>query len=307
MEYALFIYNFLLCVFLTVNATVFFFLYKKTNKSIYLWIFLMFAVFLCFEFLYYMADYMDHFRQYYTWSLVNHPIIVTALYFLLHIAFANITVRYFDSAFKTADRVFFILFSLAILVLPMLPASDNNLFFYFLVIQLMRYYWLARGFAMLKKAELGPKKTRQTKLFIYAAFAINTLALLENCVIIYLYDSIRYILPTASHRNISADILTVYMAVVAFTAALRLLSGRYYIHGGTEDYLLKLDGFSKQYGFTQREKEILSYIVQDRSNQEIADLLYISTGTAKNHIHKIYQKTGTSGRSQLMLMALTGK
>ncbi len=55
---------------------------------------------------------------------------------------------------------------------------------------------------------------------------------------------------------------------------------------------------------TAREKEILSLIAQGKNNREIAGILYISEGTVKNHVSAVYEKTGISERSKLIMFAL---
>ena len=58
---------------------------------------------------------------------------------------------------------------------------------------------------------------------------------------------------------------------------------------------------------TVREKEILALIAQGKNNREIAALLFISEGTVKNHVSSIYDKTGISERSKLIMFALENK
>jgi DNA-binding CsgD family transcriptional regulator len=58
---------------------------------------------------------------------------------------------------------------------------------------------------------------------------------------------------------------------------------------------------------TVRELEIVSAICRGESNQEIADRLFLSFHTVKNHIYRIYQKLGIQNRSQLTGMVLGGE
>jgi ATP/maltotriose-dependent transcriptional regulator MalT len=51
---------------------------------------------------------------------------------------------------------------------------------------------------------------------------------------------------------------------------------------------------------TPREREILNLIIRGLSNLEIAEKLFISTHTVKNHITKIYEKLGVSDRTQAL-------
>lgn len=58
--------------------------------------------------------------------------------------------------------------------------------------------------------------------------------------------------------------------------------------------------FGTFYGLTERETEILCLILEGKSNQEISQLLYITIGTVKAHVHSIFSKLEVSRRGQLM-------
>ncbi|AWP28005.1 response regulator transcription factor [Paenibacillus glucanolyticus] len=50
--------------------------------------------------------------------------------------------------------------------------------------------------------------------------------------------------------------------------------------------------------FTKRELELLVLIMEGSSNEEIAQMLMISTETVKRYIHNIYQKLEVKNRVQ---------
>ncbi|MER3488256.1 MAG: hypothetical protein C4307_05855 [Chloroflexota bacterium] len=52
---------------------------------------------------------------------------------------------------------------------------------------------------------------------------------------------------------------------------------------------------------TKREEEILNLIVQGYRNKPIADKLFISENTVKNHIRNIFRKLGINNRLNLIL------
>lgn len=60
-----------------------------------------------------------------------------------------------------------------------------------------------------------------------------------------------------------------------------------------EDVEVGIDDISQ---LTPREKEILELIGEGKSNQDIADQLYIELGTVKNHVHSILQKLNVNSR-----------
>lgn len=58
---------------------------------------------------------------------------------------------------------------------------------------------------------------------------------------------------------------------------------------------------------TTREKEILSLIIDGKSNPEIADTLIISIHTVKAHIESIYRKFGVHNKVQASIYAILNK
>lgn len=58
--------------------------------------------------------------------------------------------------------------------------------------------------------------------------------------------------------------------------------------------------FRELYKLTPRESELLSHLVKGISTKEIAEILFISPGTAKNHILKLLKKTKTHSRLELI-------
>jgi ATP/maltotriose-dependent transcriptional regulator MalT len=54
---------------------------------------------------------------------------------------------------------------------------------------------------------------------------------------------------------------------------------------------------------TQREWEVLRFIGQNMSNQEIAEALTIELGTVKNHVHNLLRKLDVCSRKQAAQLA----
>jgi DNA-binding CsgD family transcriptional regulator len=61
---------------------------------------------------------------------------------------------------------------------------------------------------------------------------------------------------------------------------------------------LSLAGEEPDSGLTQREREVLRLLVAGRSNQAIADELFISWTTARTHVSNIFRKLGVSTRAE---------
>jgi len=58
-------------------------------------------------------------------------------------------------------------------------------------------------------------------------------------------------------------------------------------------------------GITERERQILSWLREGMSNQQIGEVLGISALTVKNHVQKILRKLGAANRAQAVARAMS--
>ena len=58
---------------------------------------------------------------------------------------------------------------------------------------------------------------------------------------------------------------------------------------------------------TDREREVLGWLVKGMSNQEIAEKLVVSLGTVKFHVSNIFMKLGVQSRVEAVTLALQRK
>jgi DNA-binding NarL/FixJ family response regulator len=61
------------------------------------------------------------------------------------------------------------------------------------------------------------------------------------------------------------------------------------------------------FNLSPREKDIVEFLVQGRSNKEIADQLCLSSDTVKAHLQHIFRKLGVSSRLEAVVFLLTGR
>jgi LuxR family transcriptional regulator, maltose regulon positive regulatory protein len=54
---------------------------------------------------------------------------------------------------------------------------------------------------------------------------------------------------------------------------------------------------------SERELEVLALIAAGRSNQEIANKLFVSVTTVKTHVNNLYRKLGARSRTQAIARA----
>ena len=62
---------------------------------------------------------------------------------------------------------------------------------------------------------------------------------------------------------------------------------------------INFDRIFQKYGLSKREQEIFILMLEGKSNKEIAEDLFISVKTVKNHIYSIFQKLGVNSRIKL--------
>jgi DNA-binding CsgD family transcriptional regulator len=85
-----------------------------------------------------------------------------------------------------------------------------------------------------------------------------------------------------------------------------LLVMRHYLYCHQIDQYLGIDSevsikqFYTRYRISSQEQNIIQLLFSGKSNREIGDLLFISTGTIKNYTSNIYKKIGVKDRHQLV-------
>ena len=62
----------------------------------------------------------------------------------------------------------------------------------------------------------------------------------------------------------------------------------------------EMKAFYAGHAVSSREQEIISRVIEGKSNREIGEILFISANTVKTHIRNIYKKLGVSNRVQLV-------
>ena len=63
----------------------------------------------------------------------------------------------------------------------------------------------------------------------------------------------------------------------------------------------------EKFDLTDRELEILNYLVEGMSYKAIADSCFISVGTVSGHVKNIYKKLHVHSKSEAVAKAIKGK
>ena len=117
----------------------------------------------------------------------------------------------------------------------------------------------------------------------------------------YVYEAVKagatgYMLKNTSSDDLVHAIHTVF-------------EGKALLHPDATAQLLKefvtlADNKAKNYGLSSREMEVLLLLSEGNTNKEIAKALWISEQTVKTHVAHIFNKLGTSDRTETVAQAL---
>ncbi|MBW4508854.1 MAG: response regulator transcription factor [Scytonematopsis contorta HA4267-MV1] len=108
-------------------------------------------------------------------------------------------------------------------------------------------------------------------------------------------------------KGISADKLVLALRSVAAGASWWDETATQEIRSSFKSHPSQSESENKAKSFnplTQREQEILSLLAAGKTNQQIAEVLYITTGTVRVHVHAILQKLEVSDRQAAVTIAL---
>lgn len=117
----------------------------------------------------------------------------------------------------------------------------------------------------------------------------------------YVYEAVKagatgYMLKSTSSDDLVHSIQTVH-------------EGKALLHPDATAQLLKefvtlAKNRTKDYGLSNREIEVLQLLAEGKTNKEIAKALWISEQTVKSHVAHIFNKLGTSDRTETVARAL---
>lgn len=113
-----------------------------------------------------------------------------------------------------------------------------------------------------------------------------------------------------SYENDMIERLSLHILVILFNGLI-IWWVMFYCNKIDENKLFTLETFNQnidelksKYNISKREMEVIQQICDGLSNKEIAEKLFISIDTVKDHNSRIFQKTGVKNRTQLAKLFL---
>lgn len=208
---------------------------------------------------------------------------------------------------KVAPAVVFVVASVAVLLA--MPENDVRSFAFYFPRALYLFWMLAFAGAWYLKtkdpAERG--RLRRHRLLYAALWFLGLSVVLEDALVFLLPDPI-LIGPRAyaPERNFAENALMLCCVFFACRDAFRALSLRFDRPptggGGRQEELIddNLMMYGKRHQLSDRECEVLRYVLLGNDNQNIASSMHLALSTVKVHVHNILQKTGQANRQALV-------
>ncbi len=292
MDYFFYIYTILIAILYAMNCMNFFALSFRKNSRLFMWIAVMFFAFIVDAVLLLAADLFLPLREFLV--LNQYGLLLNSLLKLfLVFTYRKITIHIFN---KKTTRTEYAVWAAVVLFFCFLrlgppaisqvitPRTCTSIITYFVWIQSL--VWLVS-----KKADWSKKLYRF--LFIIIIFSL----------VLKVYGTVINV------SNIMANHPSLYRSTFG-----EIFGTGYIIFGLIFLYYnTKLENKSKEmgdslksdmllikaankYALTKRESEILGLLSEGLTNQEIGERLFISYGTVKQHVHKIFKKLSINNR-----------
>ena len=168
-----------------------------------------------------------------------------------------------------------------------LTMSGSMLIYVFLVLDVLLTGWgLIFLFSKSFNSPGYAKKPLNKYVLLIAAFIVLKI------ISVYIYSQFPFTIPLF--------ILIYFLAVVIPLVYFYSQRDRFIQMSHVESGISSLENLMARYGITVREREIIKEVCLGKTNQEIADTLFISLQTVKDHTHRIYLKMGIKSRVQLI-------
>ena len=177
----------------------------------------------------------------------------------------------------------------------------------FLVFVGLYIFWTAHKST---QVELKARVNNQRKHLIIGAILVGCIVAEDfyNILVVPMSLAPSWLQLYLSERNFSENIFACYFAILLIIYAYHVLSIRMR-EAPEEKNVSDLDRhieeqmpfYRNAYKLSNRETEVMRLVVLGKSNQEIADELFLAVGTVKTHIHNILVKTEQQNRTTLIL------
>ena len=301
------VYNTALTVVLTLSVACVLYLYHYYRRPVLIALCTMFAVYLMDNTVVFCTELIPEFAGAYNEMFLETPSVKT-VYFIVLVSCLLYTLKCAIPAFTFRQLGLLVFAYGAVLIcIPMISRHEWMVFTYYFITQFLIIAISVYGLVVLRSVESSFDRGMVKRILRYV-LCMSVLILAEDSVVIFFLDRFYGPRMKINNRNFSENLLYLGLAWPVIRHAFSCLRQMSSAAPEPEPEQLPepdrsrmdLYTFSAAYSLTEREQEILSHLLQSKSQQEISDELFIALGTVKTHIHNIYQKTGSGNRNQII-------
>ena len=318
-EVIMFLYNIALLITYSAALSALLLLSMQRKGKLEMYISILFAVFILDNTIIYMTEFLENFSKQYDLAFMTIPAFKTVIFLAGAVCSLYIFNTIFERKFNIIDFSILVVFGLLLLFIPMLPDSAFMVWLWYLPNQIYMIYLGSLGLRIIKKE---PEKYTEHfyvrwKQILISCVIFHILILIEDTIVIFNFDVYSDIMVKINNRSVSEDIMSLVYAVAAFLYAKQSIFSNNRNAEIIREEIEKIEkevgtvvpidisaeilrNFAEKYQLTSREQEILRVLLEDKTNQEISNELFISLGTVKSHVHNIFQKVEVSKRKQLL-------
>lgn len=220
-------------------------------------------------------------------ALIGLPFIILGWYMMLRFTL-SLQQRNVSKIFTISSILVYVA---GLLTVVYLTFNDTNIplqlyIIYYIVFEILTH--LISGIILLIKPA-GKTRIKRKKLQLLAAITI--LGGMLQSAILYFFEMTGYL---------ALVFIVIFYSCYSFIPLILRYYGilSTYIRTGEEEQ--GFDDFCTRFEISEREKDIIKEIFKGLTNKEIADKLFISLQTVKDHTHRIYIKTGLRNRVELV-------
>lgn len=302
-----FIYNILLIILYSFTSTFTLNLYLKNKQPIFLLLLFLMVIFICDNVIVYMTEFINSFATEYNQTFMTAPFLKTIIFICCNFDYLAIINTISGRPFKNYQFVWLFLIGLWMLAIPFSQNSALKVWLYYLPNQLFLIYLGCYALYQLRIDPLSALAKKYLRFIGWLSIGFGVAILLEDTFVIFNIDQYSDIVFKINNRNVSEDIYTIILSIAIIYFCNRdfplsvLEKDAAKLEENQSDEPVLLAPFCDAYQLTQREREVLSLLLECKTNQDIANELFLSIGTVKTHIHNIFVKLEVNKRAEVFV------
>lgn len=318
MDILLIIYNIGLFILFTVVTTLGIITYLQQKRPFFLTIAFLFVFLIINNILIYLTEQIPWFSDGFDQIFMTTPSPKTILLVAHSIFLVLILDAALQAKIQTWQYLLIIVQTTVLLFVPMLPNNAFKVWIFYFTSEIVRFALATYGLYVLKNIEQEDQakprphidiQISQLNLFkklLIITIIMTVVITLEDTIVIFFHDSYALDQVHMTNRSISEDILAfIYAGIAIIYLAKDLIKPTFVGTLVKEECAVENTSISKKqefgytYNMTSREIEVLMLLLENKSNLEISNELFISMGTVKSHIHNIFIKLDVTRRQDV--------